>query len=97
MIGSTPADAIPLAPVLLAFKTRAEALQLALTAGDDYELVFTAPAERHGQVLAAAAAVAVPVTRIGRVLSGSGVQVQDAVGQLLQFMHKGYDHFGITS
>ncbi len=91
------AEAIPLAPVLLDCKTRAEALLLALTAGDDYELVFTASADKHEQIMASASAVNVPVTHIGSVLAGSGVLVLDAEGQAIQITHKGYDHFGVTT
>jgi thiamine-monophosphate kinase len=91
------ANAVPLADVLRSFRTNTEALELALTAGDDYELVFTAPAELHAQVMAAAAAAETSITRIGSVIAGSGMQVLDADGLPLQFRQKGYDHFGINS
>ncbi len=88
------ASAVPLDCVLLDFKTQAEALRLALTAGDDYELVFTAPAEWEEQILAAAAALEVQVTRIGNVQAGSGVRVLNDAGEDIEFVNKGYDHFG---
>jgi thiamine-monophosphate kinase len=91
------ANAVPLADVLRSVKTHTEALELALTAGDDYELVFTAPAELHAQVMAAAAAAETSITRIGSVIAGRGTQVLDADGLPLQFRQKGYDHFGINS
>jgi thiamine-monophosphate kinase len=86
--------AVPIAPVLLGFKSPESALQLALTAGDDYELVFTAPAAKHDAILAAAEKVGVPVTRIGSVQTGNGVVLLDAGGNVLQFAQQGYDHFG---
>ena len=43
-----------------------------LTGGDDYELVFTAPAERSNAVREAAARSRVPVTRIGTMTEGGG-------------------------
>lgn len=48
----------------------AEALSCVLGGGDDYELVFTAPAPRRAAVHAAAAAAHTPVTRIGRIVPG---------------------------
>lgn len=62
-----------------------------LCGGDDYELLFTAPPS-------AAAAIAglghdVPVTRIGRIVAGSGVQLHDAAGQLMVLPDGGYRHF----
>jgi thiamine-monophosphate kinase len=55
-------------------RRQAEALQreCLLAGGDDYELVFTAAAERRDAVAAAARASATPVTRIGRIEAGSG-------------------------
>ncbi len=44
------------------------------TAGDDYELLFTAPAGLAGAVLAAAADARTVVTRVGAVGAGTGVR-----------------------
>ncbi|MES2626475.1 MAG: thiamine-phosphate kinase [Pseudomonadota bacterium] len=89
------ADVIPLATVLLDFKSYEQALLLALTAGDDYELIFTAPLNRHEDVISAAVSSGVNVTRIGSVSAGSGTLVLDAAGKSVQINEKGYDHFGI--
>jgi thiamine-monophosphate kinase len=89
--------AVPVAPLLVKFKSPESALQLALTAGDDYELVFTAPLDKHEAILAAAKNVNVPVTRIGSVQQGSGVMLVDAGGKSVQVAQKGYDHFGTSS
>jgi thiamine-monophosphate kinase len=67
--------------------------RLALTAGDDYELVFTAPAGKKKAVAAAAAKVGVKVTRIGRVDKGAGVVVLDPSGMPMEFNGAGYAHF----
>jgi thiamine-monophosphate kinase len=50
------------------------------TAGDDYELLFTAPPAAAGAVCAAAAAARTPVTRIGAVVAGNGVRALAADG-----------------
>jgi thiamine-monophosphate kinase len=63
------------------------------TGGDDYELLFTVPAEQAGRVPELAQAVAVPITRIGRVESGSGVAFVDANGQERRLKQGGYTHF----
>ncbi|MFZ4288258.1 thiamine-phosphate kinase [Variovorax sp. HJSM1_2] len=68
-------------------------LSLALAGGDDYELVFSAPAAARDAVLAAAALAHTPVTRIGRIEAVAGVRVVDAQGQLLAQQFDSFDHF----
>jgi thiamine-monophosphate kinase len=67
--------------------------QCVLAGGDDYELCFTAPASRGRQVLDAASAAGVSVTRVGRIEAGASVTVVDAAGHALQLERGGYDHF----
>jgi thiamine-monophosphate kinase len=73
-----------------------EALQrhCLLSGGDDYELLFTAPAQADAQVLEAAREAAVPVCRVGRITAGAGLLVRDAAGQPLDLRGlASYDHF----
>ena len=65
-----------------------------LNGGDDYELCFTAPPERRDAVLLAAASVNTPVTHIGRVKLGVGIQILDTAGKSLPFTSQSFDHFG---
>jgi thiamine-monophosphate kinase len=67
--------------------------QCVLAGGDDYELCFTAPASRTRQVLDAASAAGVGVTRVGRIVPGTGVTVVDAAGRPIHLEAGGYDHF----
>lgn len=67
--------------------------QCVLSGGDDYELCFTAPLHHHADVRHRAAKVGVPVTRIGRIVSGRGCVVRDAAGQIMEGKTGGYDHF----
>ena len=67
-----------------------------LSGGDDYELVFTAPAACREQVTAAAAQAQTPVTRIGTLVTGSGIEVFDARGQLLSGPFASFDHFAAS-
>jgi thiamine-monophosphate kinase len=65
-----------------------------LTSGDDYELVFTVPADRAEDAEAAAARVNVPVSRIGLVGQGQGgVSVLDSDGTDISPQITGYRHF----
>lgn len=86
------ADAVP-ADSALASLARPRRQAFALNGGDDYELCFTAPAGRHQQVIAAAGGAGVPVTHIGRILHGSGLQVVDVAGQPLAVASRSFDHF----
>ncbi len=64
------------------------AREAALRGGDDYELCFTAAAAQHGAVEAIAARLGLPLTRIGAIVAGQGV---DAGGKTTG--HRGYEHF----
>ncbi len=68
-------------------------LDCILAGGDDYELAFTAPALRRAAVLAAAAAAATPVTRIGQIEAQAGLRVVDERGAALAGRWASFDHF----
>jgi len=92
-VGATlDVDALPAGAVLA---TRATALRRAYAAagGDDYELCFTAPAAARAAVLAAAASVATPVTRVGRIEAAPGLRLVDAAGAALDLQLHSFDHF----
>ena len=85
--------ALPRSAVLAA---RPDALQqrCLLSGGDDYELLFTAPAAADAQVLQAARQAAVAVHRVGRITAAGGLAVHDADGQPLDLRGLGsFDHF----
>lgn len=65
-----------------------------LTSGDDYELVFTASADRLAEVEEAAAVSGVAVSEIGSMgPTGSGVSVSAADGIEIPLKSSGYRHF----
>jgi thiamine-monophosphate kinase len=66
---------------------------LPLSAGDDYELLFTARAEIESEVLALGTAHDCHVTRIGTVTDGDDVIVVDEGGNAWVPSSRGYDHF----
>jgi len=66
----------------------------ALTGGDDYELLFTAPAAARGRVIEAAATAGVAVTRVGAIEAGAGVRVVGPDGGSLDgYERGGWSHF----
>jgi thiamine-monophosphate kinase len=56
--------------------------------GDDYELVFAAPARADGAVLAAAQAAHMPVARIGRLVAGAGLTLDGVAPARLGYQHR---------
>lgn len=66
---------------------------LQATGGDDYELCFTLPGAADALALAAGAAAGVDVTRIGTVVAGRGVDVNDRAGRPWQPPRAGHEHF----
>jgi len=87
------ADAIPVAGCIHALDP-GRALRAALTGGDDYELAFTAAPENRPAIVQIAAQLDLPLTRIGVVMAGEGVDVVDQAGRPLKFEVSGHDHFG---
>ena len=72
----------------------ADAGETYLAGGDDYELVFTAPAARDAEIIALARQLDLPLTRIGRIEAGaSKVRVINHEGRDITPARRGYDHF----
>ena len=67
--------------------------RLALSGGDDYELLFTAPAHLRNAVLAASQASQTPVARIGQINAEPGLRLIDSQGQPLANTYTSFDHF----
>lgn len=65
----------------------------AATAGDDYEIAFTAPPAKANDIRNAAARARLSVTRIGRVGVGEGIILQGADGAEIAVPKKGFTHF----
>ncbi|MGZ5922428.1 MAG: thiamine-phosphate kinase [Rhizomicrobium sp.] len=87
------AKAIPRSDALRAFWGDApEAIVRAATAGDDYQIAFTADPAREAEIHAAAAKSHISVTRIGRVLAGAGTGLLHD-GRALSVPQSGYRHF----
>jgi thiamine-monophosphate kinase len=82
-------ERVPVEPaVKTAFSERA--LELALSGGEDYELLFTASAEIVDKVKKAASC---PVTAIGEITAGKGVTLVDKEGNPFKLAKAGWEHF----
>ncbi len=82
------ASALPIAPGVreVATANGREALELAASGGEDYELLAALPADRVEGAIAAvgAAAPGAAVTPIGELVSGEGVEIRRPDGSLLR-------------
>lgn len=84
-------DRLPVSPELEQRHGRAACEQFVLSGGDDYELLFTVPADRAADVEADAAGL-LPVHRIGVIEEATGVRCERE-GREEQCGGAGYDHF----
>ena len=76
-----------------AVKADANVPLLAITGGDDYEVLCTVPVDRAGRFTEAARTSGTAVTAIGTVSSGSGVAVVGRDGEPVAIGATGWDHF----
>ena len=65
----------------------------ALSGGDDYELLFTAPVAQRTSVAQAAGESQTPVTRIGQIDAHCGLRLVDEQGQAVPNDFTSFDHF----
>ena len=86
-------DALPASETLRAMFTDETRRVLQAAGGDDYELCFSAPPSRREAIAAIAAGTSVPLTRIGRIVAGSGVEAFGCDGESWQPPRRGFDHF----
>jgi thiamine-monophosphate kinase len=83
---------LPLHPALLRAPRRA--MKLALSGGEDYELLFTVPRSAERRLVKTAASLGVPVTRIGRITPRrSGVTLFGPHRRRRPLPRTGYEHF----
>jgi len=84
-------ERLPLAPELAAYPL-AEQERLVLHGGDDYELLFTLPADHFGYIAQLAEAGGCSLRCLGSMVRGEGVECRRD-GVRVDVAGKGYDHF----
>jgi len=70
-----------------------ESVSLALTGGEDYELLFTVPPSREGEVSGLFERLGTPVTAIGRITAGGGLSITAGNGADYMISKRGFNHF----
>jgi len=87
--------ALPLDPLEAACGDPERAFQACTAGGDDYELLFAAPAERRAELGALAGSLQLPLHRIGAITPATDrLQLRERDGRLRTLLASGYDHFG---
>jgi len=82
-------DRVPIEPTVRA-QFSDKSLELALSGGEDYELLFAAGAEVIDKVKRAASC---PITVIGEIVAGKGVTLVDRQGNPSNLGKAGWEHF----
>ncbi|MFM2055195.1 MAG: thiamine monophosphate kinase [Pseudomonadota bacterium] len=85
-------DSVPRSRVLATLPLATQR-ECTLAGGDDYELLFTAPAARAGAIQAAALRAGVEVTRIGCIDAAPGLRLVDAQERTIANTFESFDHF----
>lgn len=85
------ANAVPIHPALKK-NFKSDYLQIALSGGEDYELLFTASSQVIGRLKKA---LPCPITMIGEITQGETGQVtlMDAKGKAIPWQNAGWEHF----
>ncbi len=83
---------VPLAPDLRELPQDRQ-MALALSGGDDYELMFAAAPENRIAIEALSGRLGLPLARIGCFDAGEALHVVDARGRPITWQDRGFDHF----
>jgi thiamine-monophosphate kinase len=87
-------DSLPRAKAIAGCPDKALADDCLLAGGDDYELLFTAPASKRAQIETMGKDLRVPLTPIGVAVPGDPVaKLRDARGKPVSSARRGFDHF----
>lgn len=85
-------DSLPVGEVLQS-QAQARRREFCLNGGDDYELCFTAPAEKREAIIQAGIISQTPLTRVGRIEAELGLRLIDAEGKTVELSLRSFDHF----
>lgn len=88
---------LPYSKLMLVHAEQAEMMTFALTAGEDYELCFTAPPSCQQQLEQLFISLQCPLHYIGDIVADRGLSILNARLQPIQLTKKGYEHFANES
>ena len=84
---------VPLSPDLVQMRGNGrDAILEAAAAGDDYELLFTAPVDSRNEILALGVTLGLPLTMIGRLSEGGGLRLSHRGDDVPLPERLGYEH-----
>lgn len=87
------ADLVPLSPAAQhALASDPGLTKTILSGGDDYEVAFCAPADQANAVDTLAKEISLPLTCIGHVSEGNGVDILDTQGREIALRSSGFRH-----
>ena len=86
-------DKLPMSDAVAEYVAESGDWSLPLSAGDDYELCMTVPAQHQAAFEAAMQQQEVPVTWIGMIEQGEQVRAMSPNGDVDAYVARGYDHF----
>ncbi|MBD3609523.1 MAG: thiamine-phosphate kinase [Gammaproteobacteria bacterium] len=84
-------DQLPVSPAYQAVANTESFYLPLLSGGDDYELLFTIPANKQDEIAQIEADIS--LTCIGEITPGKGIQCLDPSGKKIEVARLGYDHF----
>ncbi len=68
--------------------------QMALSGGEDYELLFTAPPKSKAKIQSLSRSLKIPITQVGKILPlKEGIQLIGKGGKRVSLNRLGFDHF----
>jgi thiamine-monophosphate kinase len=86
------ADGVPVNPVVRELLGADAALELALHGGEDYELCFSARAGTVDPRRLSSLLDGLEMSRVGRVVEGTGVMLEDPAGDVVPLKRGGFSH-----
>lgn len=82
---------LPINPLLTKHLSLLDLYRLAVSGGDDYQLCFTIPGSRSGELEQHLKGF--PITYIGKIIAGSELSFRNAVGEMVELATTGFQHF----
>lgn len=86
-------QALPKSHVMKNYCSNKLTLTMILAGGDDYELCFTAPTEKHAELVSLSALLDLKLSNIGHITQDNGLTMRGPDNEILNFKETGFDHF----